>query len=258
MTFYSANSKGISDLKPEQLRSIIPDNRQPAGYLSREELALALTNEGCVGIRVYKAGSEARQFTTTELIVCGVLENGFDAPKKNVGFLTDKEDTVFQLISEIPIVRDVDTLTPEDAVIVSRSSVEDHLSEDTPLLAYFSLTMLNRLLADAGVVGILLYEANLTTIQALVPHLSVPADQTLSSYVAFAAENAGKGRVLLPDFDRSELFVLSDRPCPGHCLHIDPRGAVSVGEMVVIQGRLEENPYPVPWDNDDSHDDDLA
>lgn len=249
MTFYSANNTGINNLTPDEIQNTIPDSRKPSGYLSKEELALALTNKDCVGIRVYKTGRRTRSITSDELIVCGVLENGFDAPEKNVGFLDPKKDTIFQMIERISVLPENDTFEPKAASRISRQGVEVHLSDDTPLLAYFSLAMLNRLLDDAQVAGILLYEADLTSIQVRVPHLSVPAPLKLESYVAFAAQRAENEEVRLPDFDQSEPHVLSNQPCPGHCLQIDPKGAVSIGEMVAIQANFDENPYPKPWDN---------
>lgn len=250
MSFYSANNAGINDLTPAEIQNTIPDRRKPSGYLSRAELALALTNKDCVGIRVYKAGSTARSVSSTELIVCGVLENGFDAPEINVTFLTPKEDTIFQFVPEFSVLPNSDTFTPRAARRASsREQVENTLSEDTPLLAFFSLTMLNSLLNDEQIPGVLFYEADLTTIQDRVPNLSVPAPHKLASYVAFAVANAENGEIRLPDFGPSELHVLSDRPCPGHCLQIDPKGVASTGDMASIQARFDENPYPMPWDN---------
>lgn len=250
MTFYSANNPGITSLNARQIHSIIPNNREPTGYLSREELALALTNEDCVGIRVYKTGRRTRSVSNDELVVCGVLENGFDAPEENISFLKSKTDTIFQKIERVATITEDDTFDPKAASKIKRKDVESLLSTDTPLLAYFSLAMLNRLLNDSQVVGILLYEADLTAIQARLPHLTVPASQTLSSYLALAVENAENGRVRLPDFSTPGRNVLSDRPCPGHCLQIDPKGVVSVGDMVDLQSRLGENPYPKPWHDD--------
>jgi hypothetical protein len=179
-----------------------------------------------------------------------VLENGFDAPEKNIGFLDPKTDTIFQMIERVSVLPGNDTFEPKASSSITRRGVEFHLSDDTPLLAYFSLAMLNDLLDDAQVVGILLYEADLTSIQARVPNLSVPAPFKLESYVAFAAKSAENGEVQLPDFNQSEPHVLSDRPCPGHCLQIDPKGVVSAGEMASIQAMFDDHPYPLPWDNE--------
>jgi hypothetical protein len=250
MTFYSANHSGINDLNIFEIQGVIPDRHRPSGYLSKAEIGLALTNKDCVGVRVYKIRSGSPSSSINGLIVCGVLENGFDAPEKNIGFLTDKEDTIFRMVKKISITQGEHTFTPEAAGVFKRSQIEAILSEEPPLIAYFSLAMLNRLLGGAQVTGILLYEVDLTPIQARVPNLSVPAPHKLASYLAFAARGTGSGEVSLPSFDLvSTPFVLSDLPCPGHCLQIDPKGVVSTGDLVAIQSRFDETPYPRPWDN---------
>lgn len=252
MTFYSANHVGIWDLSSDDIQRIIPDNHQPFYYLSKEEIGLALTNKDCVGIRVYKMGSDEDNRSISGLLVCGVLEDGFDAPEKNIAFLTSKKDTIFQLAEKISVAQGENTFTPEVARGFQRHQVENILNKEISLSAYFSLAMLNRLLDMSQVTGILLYEADLTPIQERVPNLSVPASRKLASYVAFVARSTGSSEVSIPNFNfLSPLrYVLSDQPCPGHCLQINPKGVVSAGEMVDIQSRLDDHPYPLPWDNE--------
>lgn len=252
MTFYSANHSGINDLNIFEIQGVIPDRQRPSGYLSKAEIGLALTNKDCVGIRVYKIRSGSPSSSTNGLIVCGVLENGFDAPEKNIGFLTHKEDTIFQMVRKVSITQGEHTFTPEAAGVFKRPQIEAILSEEPPLIAYFSLAMLNRLLVIPQVTGILLYEADLTPIKTRVPNLFVAPPNKLASYLAFAARSTGSDEVSLPNLDLvSTPFVLSDLPCPGHCIQIDPKGVVSAGDVVDIQARFEDNPYPVPWHEDD-------
>ncbi len=245
MSLYNATHTGLAQLNQAQLSSLALNGQQPLGFFKSADLRTMLDRSILsAGIRIYLAGKEAREKGRTSLVACGTKADGFDANEMN-GLVANPltKDPIFMRVKNPGVSLQADKL--------SRIEVKKEVTTDTFLTAFFSEAMVNNLLSAPEAQGISLFIAPLNPIKSEVPELfPFPTKYEANTFLAVARSEAKANAPFDPN---TELrVVLSNLPCPGHCLAINANRMLSRGAVARSAVSFDRDPYINPWENESS------
>lgn len=212
MDIYSSTHPGIDQSQSQISNVVNSDNLQ--GYFNRGALEMLIGQVDAVGIRFYQA--DENDDGSRQMIAIGVKKDGFEvdnATAQNYLICSNVDNNT-------PLANGPKTLDRASAKLsVENAEKKDLLlppneSRGLGFASYFSSQMIKDLLASKGGVpvwGIQLYVTNMTTFDPrLKTHLAVSVIENNGQLTTLASSQAGE-----------KSHILSDQPCPGHCVSFD-------------------------------------
>lgn len=245
MDLYSSTHPGLA-ISDQEMTTLKVTGRIADGYVAREDL-LKLNSRSILsaGIRVYKSGKAARANGAASLVICGTKADGFDANEKaGLSFNPPIKDPLFLKIAPPQQLNGSQPVAEQ----LSREEAKKVVTIDTFTTAFFSWTVIFDLLADQTTDGISFFEVQLDPIKIRVPELVVPTKYDFLSFVAVASRISDAKSKLTPQ--KSSRRVLSNLPCPGHCLNIGAGGRKSRSSVARSENTSGSfrRPYLNPWE----------
>ncbi len=238
MEMYFSNHPGRS-VTAAELTSLALSNDNIAGYFTKAIIEKAL--EGSPdkpddtirpGIRIYRAKEVSRPVRRRVLAIA-VKADGFDDVPFSAtrSWLSSKH--VNATDSRI-------TDPPGDEELTFNSAFEE--ARHGGLTAFFSRDMLQPLLDNPAAEGISFYEINLD--QLIGSGEPILSDQPgFRSFLAVAVA-PDDNNIIPHQVATPTNSVLSDQPCPGHCLNLIP----SIATTANLELNLNAAPYLFPWE----------
>lgn len=239
MEMYFSNHPGRT-VTAAEITSLALSNDNVAGYFLKATIEQALEGapdkpDGAVrpGIRIYRAKDVTRPLRRRVLAIA-VKPDGFDDVPFSAGrsWLSSKQ--------VIPGNDAEITDPPGNEAMTFNAAFGEARHEE--LTAFFSREMLQPLLDDSTAEGICFYEVQLDAlIGSGTPLLG--GQPGFRSYLAVATSPNADSRIL-HDTATPTNSVLSDQPCPGVCLNLQPTIATTAN----LELNLNAAPYLFPWE----------
>lgn len=243
MSLYDANHPGLT-LSQQDLNSLNLTGTRPLGFFKSTDLHRMMSHSILsAGIRVYLAGENARKTGSSSLVACGTKADGFDANEFN-GLISNPptNDPIFMRVKRPDLSLAADQL--------SRAGAKQEVTTDTFLTAFFSQATIFDLLSAPGAQGISLFTAPLDPIENKVPELfPFPVKYKALTFLAVARSEANANNPFQPASETRT--ILSNLPCPGHCLSIGVNNMFSRGAVARSPTNFSREPYLNPWEDED-------
>lgn len=211
MAHFSKDNPGV--------KKKISNTSTPRGFISNQEIQKLINVDNCVGIRVYNIQIEKN----TNLIFCAVDEAG-----NEIG------DTYFfnDLNSKGSLTGE--TFSRSTALSFGKSS-----EFSTRFVSFFSIVMLNILMMDERFSGIAFYDSEIdlpfrSGKMSFATHLGVPAKKESGKVIADSSSDDVRG-------------LLSDCPCPGHCVNFEDENDLSSKRSTTAEALQTDGIYIIRW-----------
>lgn len=259
MIIYEANRPGIV-LIPTEMEN---DTFSEGGYLSNGELLdlidLAIHPE-CVGVRIFNSCNPDLVIPNTmftinsnRIVAVAVKADGFELTDK---YLVSNDVDGSSNHLQAQLIRD------RSLMKMNLESTFKGIAERLQFSSFFSREDILKLTdPDLSFSGVCFYNGNLRVTSRVEPrlrnmsgqirtHLAVPSNVRTEGFLA--------GTIIRFNSENARNFILSDRPCPGHCPRITNVEEVNNGTAspIVEIGRspatgLDTNndPYIVKWEH---------
>lgn len=243
MSLYDANHPGLT-LSQQDLSTLNLTGTSPLGFFKSADLRRMMGRSILsAGIRVYLAGGNALKTGSSSLVACGTKADGFDANEFN-GLTGNPltKDPIFMRVKRPDISLAADQL--------SRAAAKQEVTTDTFLTAFFSEATIFNLLSAPGAQGISLFVAPLDPIENRVPELfPFPVKYKALTFLAVARSEMDANNSFNPSSETRT--ILSNLPCPGHCLSIGVNNMFSRGAVARSPVSFSRDPYLNPWEDED-------
>lgn len=197
----------------------ISDTSSPQGYVTNQEIQELISVENCVGIRVYNIQIE----NAKNLLFCAVDEAG-----NEIG------DKYFR--NDLSINGDLtgETFSRSTALSFGKAS-----KFSTRFVSFFSIVMLNILMMDKNFSGIAFYDSKIdlpfrSGHRSFDTHLGVPATKE-------------SGQVLTDSSAGDAQGIVSDCPCPGHCVNFEDERDLSSKRTTTAEALQTDGIYIIRW-----------
>ncbi|MEM9527433.1 MAG: hypothetical protein AAGA31_12535 [Bacteroidota bacterium] len=243
MNLYDANHPGLT-LSLQELGTLNLTGSRPLGFFRSADLHRMMNRSIlAAGIRVYLAGENAQKTGSSSLVACGTKADGFDANEFNgLTGNSPTKDPIFMRVKRPNLSLAADQL--------SRAAAKQEVTTDTFLTAFFSEATIFDLLSAPGAQGISFFTAPLDPIESKVPELfPFPVKYQALSFLAVARSEANANSPFQPASETRT--ILSNLPCPGHCLSIGVNNMFSRGAVARSPTNFNRAPYINPWEDED-------